>query len=239
MVLAEAAGSVLVEGAVEIIVHAAKSPLAKLVRHITGKRIIIVGPPKSGKTSFARYLRYGIPADESVNLRSTGIETHSTFSVELGKGQKLSVNFSYMRALPGQVTPSNQATNIKASKANLALVMLDLTKYKGPSQQQDDENIIGWLEEFCRHLARNYSRASEKAKGRLKLVVALNKTDKVTQTILHQARRRVSKTIADTLMEQFSDRAKGFPISPCCLIDHPALIKDRDSLMRLILAELQ
>ncbi len=101
--LGEEAAVVVVEAALELAVKAAKSPLDKIIHRWAGKKVLIVGPRDTGKTSFANYLRFGILADEETRVLSEEEEVFSTFSVETAKGQRLSARFRYVRAMPGEL----------------------------------------------------------------------------------------------------------------------------------------
>lgn len=61
-------GVVALEVGVEILTRVVPKGVAWVKTALTGKRILIVGQPRAGKTSLAKYLQFGIYAEDSADL---------------------------------------------------------------------------------------------------------------------------------------------------------------------------
>jgi hypothetical protein len=171
-------------------------------------------------------------------LLSEDEEVFGIFSVEITKGQRLSARFRYIKAIPGELHIDKQARLVRTEKPNVCVIVLNVESFMPPNNTDNSEMIV-WFRKFCRMMVQHFSRLSDAAHEKVRLVVVLNKSDKVSASVMQQARKRISHHLEEILTQEFSNRMRNTPVLPCCLIDSPAHAKHRDAVIRRLLADLQ
>jgi GTPase SAR1 family protein len=157
-----AGGKVLIERAVP-------AGIARLRPVLTGKRIIIVGPPGSGKTTFAEYLRSEAFFDVQPHETTQDLERSRSYELSVGGKRARTVTIRTAVDTPGQYLPKQLAEQIYNERPHALIIVLDIT----------DPDATEWFQEFSIRLDQRWQGARRR-RNRLKFVlVALNKIDKL------------------------------------------------------------
>ena len=81
---AEGAGAALVEVGLWAIDRAAPRGLAFVRSWMRGRQILVVGPPRAGKTTFIDYLQYGLFEPEKHTAKTLKTSRSARFDVRMG-----------------------------------------------------------------------------------------------------------------------------------------------------------
>jgi len=161
-----------------ILVEAARPGFAKLRIYLRGKKVVIVGPPRSGKSTFTDYLHYGVFDPEQNSDVTLRPRPAKNFKFKLGKEGALFTSIKRATDMPGQPDPQWVAEEALRERPHALIIVLDAT---APIDDENDlRSTAVWLRKFSR-AAEQTSRGMAGRRNRLRtVVVALNKADKVT-----------------------------------------------------------
>lgn len=197
-----------------IIRRAPPTGLAWITTLLTGKQILIVGPSSAGKTKFAHYLRLGLLEPEGKREMTYCVTEWPAFSIQLGQGQGLVLNIRRAVDTPGQVGPIQQAGLVAKHKPHLLIILLDCTKTV--------DKTIQWLSLFCNRLdtVLRFERSVRKRLRRL--MVLLNKRDKVGARKPVMLTEGIRAALKDNLGICLGIQAvQSIPIMECVSIQSP------------------
>ncbi|MBV8894404.1 MAG: hypothetical protein JO266_20920 [Acidobacteria bacterium] len=201
---------------VQLITRVAPTGMAWVTTWLRGKKILIVGQPRAGKTSFVDYFQYGTFATPNIPTdRTTKIVKTAGFRVVAGKNERLQIQIKHAIDTIGQVRPGEHAENFAYFKPHALIVMLDLT-----SNWEGDNEYSGkyYLQEFSSNLSEKLRERRPLRKVLSSIVLVLNKKDLVSQTTISDWTTN-SRTIMDhTLESGFGPRTRSVRIIPCSLI---------------------
>lgn len=142
----------------------------------SGKKFLILGPPRSGKTSFINFLEYDLFQPEKITSITFNVATGDDRVLKLGGNRSLTLRVRKPRDVPGQM-PLQQIQYVEEYKPHCIVVVLDATKFWGVPAS---ESSLQWLEEFCRHLDILLKKNKKVARKLKSMVVVMNKWDKIT-----------------------------------------------------------
>ena len=209
--------AVVIEVGFELLKRVVPSGLAWVTTWIRGKKIMIVGQPRSGKTSFLRYLRFGIYADPSEHTpRTRRITKTASFTLGMGKNEALKFEVRNVIDTVGQVAGEEHARNVAKYNPHELIVVLDLTsEWRGTNEY----SAGFYLEEFCDYLAERIDR-SKSLKSNLKsITVIINKKDKDKAKRSNRWKVMIRIMVKDKLRHSFGAKAKDIPILACSLVE--------------------
>ncbi|HEY2233880.1 MAG TPA: GTPase domain-containing protein [Candidatus Angelobacter sp.] len=136
----------------------------------SGKRFLVLGPPRCGKTNFLNFLETLVLEPERYTDQTVRVIQREDQTLNFG--EYVTLRARRPLDVPGQ-NPTFQIEYIKDFVPNCIVVVLDATRFWGTSAS------LEWIEEFCRHLDI-LLRSNKKVVRKLKLlVVVLNKWDKI------------------------------------------------------------
>ena len=156
-----------------VIERGAPAGLGVLRSWLHGQTIMVVGPTKSGKSTFVSYLRFGIFQEEQ--------EPHSTFkpvesprfNLELGPNRNLEVQVKTAVDLPGQDT--DQFLQVYEHRPHALVIVLDMSAPL--AAPHDIRSTATWLEDFFSKLDQRW-QGKKPSRNRLRsVIVVLNKMD--------------------------------------------------------------
>ena len=159
----------------------APAGLARIASIFKGKTVMVVGPARSGKTTFVRYLQFGIfqHADETQPTYDP-VES-PRFNLRLGVDRTLAVSIKTAVDLPGQLPASAVADEAFQHRPHALVIVLDLT---APLVGADDRASGDWLEHFVDQLAERWQGQSPKRNRLRSMIVAMNKADRVDDAVM-------------------------------------------------------
>lgn len=199
--------------------------LKKLTNWIRGRRILVVGQGRSGKTSFISFLETDTLFDEGYHQRSYGWgksrdkEHRKTwpFTISQGRGGALQLRVRSAIDVVGQATADRHGRFVREHRPHGLVIMTDLTlPAKGP------DGVVAWLKDFLDQLADEL-RADARLRRSLKsIVVVLNKADRVDEAKVRERRELVKGLMTQKLGPVLGQAARRYPVMPCILIDHPS-----------------
>ena len=141
-----------------------------LMNQLYGKKILIVGPGRSGKTSFKNYLSKGILLNETATSKT---KLHSKFKgsiIKVNSGT-FEIKLKSLTDSPGQIGPLIHAESVQEYRPHFLFVFLNC--------EETDESIK-WFQDFAESLYsifRDYPDLVNRIKS---IFIVLNKKDKLT-----------------------------------------------------------
>ena len=202
---------------VELIKRVAPTGIAWVSTWLKGRRILIVGQPRSGKTSFANFLRFGVFADPRHKTpRTREIKKSAAFTVNLGREQALRLDVRNVIDTVGQVAAGEHAKNVREYTPHAVVVILDMS---APWAGQDEYSVQYYATEFFDYLAE-VLRTNRKVRKNLKtLMIVLNKKDLATASKLSGCMRDLRKVLTEQLVHSFGASVRDAPILKMTLVE--------------------
>lgn len=214
--MVDAGGVLAVKVGVQLLTRVAPTGLAWVSTWYKGKRIAIVGQPGAGKTSFLRYMQYGVLADPELPRQPTEDEKKSAaFSIKSGRDNMLELQVRSILDTVGQVNARDHARTIAKYKPHALVIVLDLdTTWDG----KNNHAASFYLSEFCGHLAMEMHPRSNLARNVSNTTLVLNKVDQVEPS--RAARwEKDSRRILNSQLTKFGPDIKKIPIMRCTLLE--------------------
>lgn len=227
-------GAIGVSVGVDLLKRTAPSGLAVVRTWLGGRRVLILGPPRAGKTSFSEYLRFGILEPEHETAKTVEAKGSPVFSVRIGRDSALELKVRRSIDIPGQVGPIEHALIAKHRRPDAIVVILDLS-----APATGERSSRTWLVEFCRHLDEHLRDCSRFRRRLRALIFVANKNDKISA----ERSRRLLSTFRDTIHKHlaysFSTRVDSIPLLPCVLVQTSAGAAMADSVVVRLAKALQ
>jgi GTPase SAR1 family protein len=178
-----------------IVVELAKPGVARLRMFVKGKKVIVVGPPGAGKSTFMDYLRYEVFDPEQSPEVTIRPRTAKNFKFALGRRDSLVASIKCALDMPGQPDPRWVAEEVFRERPHALIVILDST---APTDDKDDQRSTAiWLRRFSK-AAEQMAREMRGKRNRLRtVVVALNKADKASEQELQTKEARCKEVLED------------------------------------------
>jgi signal recognition particle receptor subunit beta len=179
----------------------APAGIARLTSMFKGKTVMVVGPARSGKTTFVRYLQFGIfmHADETQPTYDP-VES-PRFNLRLGPNKTLEVSIKSAVDLPGQYPARRLADEAFDHRPHALVYVLDLT---APLEGEADRASGEWLKQFCERLDQRWQGQKPQRNRLRSVIVAMNKMDLVDAAVVTTNEKRYKE-----IMSQSFRAAKG------------------------------
>jgi len=202
---------------IELVKRITPTGLAWIRAWFQGRKILVVGQPRAGKTSFVRYLQYGIFTDpDEKSPRTRKVRKSASFTVGMGKDQALKMQVRSTIDTVGQALASEHAANTVLHHPDALVIIVDLASdWRGQTEYQASH----YLGEFCDHLAGELSEHKKLRKKLKAVVVVLNKKDLASNSKIISWRRGTERILEEKLRASFGARVKDVPILSCSLIE--------------------
>lgn len=206
-----------------VITRAAPSGLKLVKSWWYGKKVILIGQSRAGKTTFLDYFQYGLFEDEKERERTHDVLPSARFDVKVGKAETLEINVAKAVDVGGHHSPFQQARLIVENNPQALLIFLDSTVSLTDSK--------AWLTEFCQQL-ENQWRIKGSRKNKVKsIILVLNKKDKVEATEIESKKKAFKKIIDSELREARGKILDGIPVFPTVMVNNQEGTKSADSLI--------
>ncbi len=204
-----------------------------LKAQLKGKRILIVGQPRAGKTTLVDYLQYQTFEDEKETDKTHDPKRTGYFELQIGHQQRLKLIIKNVVDLPGQTGPVDHANLAFKHSPDGILILMDLTSPK------TGERACGkWLTDFCERLEEKW-RASGKSNRRLKsMIIVLNKRDKSDDKRVDKQKKALRKIVDEHFRQGRGAMLATVKVMPCILVTNPDGTKFVDSIISTIAREL-
>lgn len=221
--LAGIEGKVAEEGAKLIIEHVVPKVTDYLRMRWSGRKFLILGPPRSGKTSFLSFLEYLILEPEKITAPTLKVDEGGDRILRLGPERNLILRVRKPRDVPGQM-PIHQIQYIEDYAPHCIVIVLDATKFWGVPAS---ESSLEWLEQFCLHLDILLLRNKKVIRKLRAMTVVVNKWDKITAK--DKEDDRTNRALFESYVRDILDKSlhnqfytKGGPnvidVLPCALV---------------------
>lgn len=138
---------------------------------IVGKRILICGLGRSGKSSFQKYLMRGIIVKERETEKTRDHEKISDTKIHLGSSSSFTLRLKTSVDSPGQLGTIEQASSVARYNPHYLFVFLDCSRI---------EESKNWFTDFCENLDSQFKYYPYLASNVRSIFIVLNKYDKLT-----------------------------------------------------------
>jgi hypothetical protein len=209
------AGALALKVGVEILNRVTPKGIAWVRAKLFGRDIIIVGQPRSGKTSFVRFFQYGIFTDKKVPRTLQDTATAS-FGVKMGRNESLTLQVRKVVDTVGQVTRERHAELISKKPPHLVVIFLDLSRdWSGTNEYAAEFYLRGFLENFAEYYGSNME-LRRKLRG---IILVLNKADEASSSKMASWENKCHGVLAKTLIPTYGPKARDIPVLSASLID--------------------
>jgi GTPase SAR1 family protein len=141
----------------------------------SGRQFLILGPARSGKTSFFTYLEDQLLEPEKTTSVTVGVHKGDNKILRIGPDKSLILRVRKPRDVAGQA-PIHQIEHIKDYTPNCIVIVLDATKFFGVPAA---DSALEWLRQFCGYLDVLLNSNKKIAKKLRSMIVVMNKWDKI------------------------------------------------------------
>jgi signal recognition particle receptor subunit beta len=207
----------------------AQGVIATVHNVVSGKTLLLMGPQRAGKTTFAEYLRRGeLMPEDKYKLRT--LEEQASASFAIGKSQDESVLLRVRKAIdvPGHHKPEEQLRIFEEKRPDAILLMIDLSK---PMTSEDGS---WWLEDFCDQLAFRL-RDKDIAEHLKCLLVVLNKADHADVHEIESRTREIREILQQRLRVAWNPtKVDAVRVLPCISVRSPRGSEMIDDVIRAL-----
>lgn len=208
----------VLEVGLSVLQRAAPKGLAAVKSWIYGKQVVILGPPRAGKTTLVDYLQYGIFEEEKETSKTPEKRRTPRFDVKMGRDGALELNVKSALDVPGQYGAVAHADTAFDYRAHAIVIVLDLTS---PLKGKSENSSCNWVYEFCRRLETKW-RVRGKRGNRLKsMIVLLNKADKVDKRRITSCQKALRKILDQELRQSRGNMTDPVEIRETVLVTNP------------------
>ena len=218
----------LLKVGIAVIQRTVPTGIAFIKSWLKGKKVMVVGQSRSGKTTFIDYFQYGLFEDEKETFKTADVIKGARFNVKVGRDSALEVSVQSAIDVPGQVGATAHANEVIKNNPHAVIILTDLTT---PLNGASDRASAAWLKEFCRRLESEW-RAQKGKKNRIKtIIVLMNKRDKVNNSILGKRKQALRKILNAELHDARGQMREDIPIMPTVLVTNPDSTKSVDTVI--------
>jgi hypothetical protein len=213
----------------------------------SGRRFLILGPTRSGKSNFLDFLEHLLLQPEKLTSITVRVVKREDKILRLGPDRSLTLRVRKPRDVPGQ-DPIYQIEYVKDYTPHCIVNVLDATKFFGVPAK---DSALDWLRQFAT-LLNPLLTSNKKVANKLKsMTVVMNKWDKIAEAAKKDAEAAkksgnddkeyreiyelyVRDVLNDSLHCEFysKDGATNIDIVPCVLVSHTSF---GDSLARQLI----
>jgi hypothetical protein len=195
----------------------------------SGKRVLILGPARSGKTSFFKYLESDLLLPQADSKITSEVKEGKNITLVLGQKRRIKIRIWKPRDVPGQSAPDKQVLYVERYKPQCIVVILNATMFF-LERGREAETSLEWLRMFCHELNLKLVQRDRLAARLQSLSVVMNKWDKIqfaSDAEDKQLRGEFEQKVREILDEQLDNSfyRKGGPsvidVIPCALVRSP------------------
>ena len=211
-----------------VLQRTAPTGIALIRSWLRGKTILVVGPGHSGKSTFVRYLQYGIFQHEEPYEKTYQPVSGPRFNLRLGVDRSLEVLVKKAWDAPAQY--ADPANLVADARPHALLVVVDLSMPL--DKDGDNRSTAPWLEEFASRLDDRFRDIKRSSNRLTSIIVVMNKADLVDDT----TRERHTQRYREILRRHFQ-AARGrnmkapVRIKPCISVENPEGTKFIDAIL--------
>jgi hypothetical protein len=207
---------VVVAPTTELFKWAVPKGWAALRAWLRGKRLLIIGQARAGKTTFRKYLQWGLFDDEHDSVVTPELEASERFSIDVGRNASLQWFISTAIDSPGQVGPVEHANVAYEQNPDVIIIVLDLTT---PLDGEPDRASGAWLQTFCRRFEVKWRVNNKRKRNRLtSLMVLTSKFDKVPAADSETRKMRYREILNNELREGRGKMRGDIKIVECVMV---------------------
>lgn len=192
-----------------------------------GRTIAVVGPPRSGKTTFANYVQYGAFEHLQETPTTYSATVSKRFDLTFGDRQNLEVIVKKLVDLPGR-SPDLSEPIFEINPHAFVVVVDASAELCNPD---DPTSTATWLEHFVIRLDQRWANASPRRNRLRSVSIALNKADLVDDDHIHQVGKRCRAIFDQHFRNARGRRLVEATFRKCSLVENPAQTKWVDSII--------
>ena len=178
-----------------------------------GKTLIVLGPERSGKTSFIDYLLTGSLRPEGVVTKTHEIEHLRHIQISVGDHENANIQIKTAMDVPGVLVEAMQAWLLKDKAPDYLILVFDLS--------MPAVSFNNWLGEFTHTLQTHLLNTPKGVRIMNHLagvLVILNKRDKVSPSVWQRRKRKVG-VLLETPLNSALDQPLRVDIVPGILVE--------------------
>jgi hypothetical protein len=198
-----------------------------------GEKIMAIGEPRAGKTSFIRYLAYGLLFPMGPVERTTRERHTVAFEIGIGRDRAMRMSVSKGIDTSGHSEVRDQIRGVVRRKPTILLIFLN----GGRPWPDDDEDGIGYLTRVLEELNKTCARNDSFAQSLKHVAVVLNKIDLLNDNEVNVRLRKIRECIRAFRSPSFADRADSVAIYKCISVEHDTAKRILDSTIKSIMTE--
>jgi GTPase SAR1 family protein len=171
--------------------------LRRLQTALTGRTVMVVGPPRAGKTTFLDYVRYGVFQHAQETAVTYRRNVAKNFTLAVGPQKALTVAIKSAEEIQGQTDPVRLAEEVFERRPHALVIVLDVS---APLDDPNDfRSSARWLREFCQRAEQEAHKHKAKRNRLRGVIVAMNKADLVDD----EALSRAADTYREIMVQQW------------------------------------
>jgi hypothetical protein len=203
-----------------ILLREAPKAISWIETLIRGQKIMVVGPPGVGKSSFIEFLRWGTPVATETSPPPTGetLVAHRVFRVKLGRDSQLELKVSSILDTSGHAGPTSSAKEIIRIKPSLLVIIASASD---PFEVADGAgySFESWLEFFVDGLSELPEKKLNKVLSNTFILV--NKADLVHPDVAEEYRAKARGLLLRMLPNgKVSRQVRRIPVMSISLLDN-------------------
>jgi hypothetical protein len=208
-------GGLLLKAGLTLMTRTAPTGVVWVKSWFKGRRILIVGQARAGKSTFVDYLEFGVFDKEKTTAKTADVVPTARFNVSIGRDQALVMYVKKAEDTPGQVGAVHLANLAFDRRPHALVIFLDLTT---PLSGEVDRSGGEWLKEFCKRLDRLWIGKRGRKNPIMNITVVLSKEDKVAQPTVDAYLADCKATLEAELRESRGGMQGEIAIIPAVLV---------------------
>lgn len=183
-----------------------------------GRKVLVAGPSRAGKTTFRNYLREGHLEPERSRPRTSETDPSKSFAVKSVEGTPLQLEVRSIVDVPGQHL-LEQMEAFETHRPDAIVLMLDGSMpIDEISFKPENFSLRQWVETYCEHLSDILQRDQKLASNLTNIFVILNKKDKTSPAQLSVLDGEMRNILSSRLRRGWGSRVDQIDILLCCSV---------------------
>lgn len=217
---------------VEVLNKLAPTGLAWLKTKVFGKDLLAIGERRAGKSSFIKYLEYGVllPAGTKTP-RTLEVKDTASFQIVIGRNETLRMSVRRATDTRGHDSSIEQARLVGRRHPAILMIFLDASR---SWQNDDDDRGIKYLKELLDELNVRAATSKRIKRNLMHMCVILNKVDLLDKRQVSSKTKQVKKLLSSYATPHWGPRGNDIAVYPCISIEHKEAVRMLDGIIKQV-----